>query len=48
MATKLQIINLALQNVGAARVGSVEDSELSVEANASYEIIRDVELRSNA
>lgn len=48
MATKLQIINLALQNVGAARVGSVEESELAIEANASYDVVRDVELRANA
>ena len=48
MATRIQIINLALQNVGAARVGSVEDSELAIEANQSYDVIRDVELRANA
>ncbi|MBK8270531.1 MAG: hypothetical protein IPK83_20425 [Planctomycetes bacterium] len=48
MASRLGIINLALQNVGAARVGAVEDSELSVEANQSYDTIRDVELRANA
>lgn len=48
MATKLQIINLALQNVGAARVGAIEDSELAIEAAASYDVVRDVELRANA
>ncbi len=48
MASKIQIINLALQNVGAARIGAVEDSELGIEASAAYDIIRDAELRANA
>jgi len=47
-ATKLNIINLALQHVGAARVGAVEDSELALEADQSYPFIRDAELRANA
>lgn len=48
MASKIQIINLALQNVGASRIGAVEDTELGLEADAVYETIRDAELRANA
>lgn len=47
-ATRLNIINLALQHVGASRVGSIEDSELAAEADQSYPFIRDAELRANA
>lgn len=47
-ATRLNIINLALQHVGAARVRAIEDSELAAEADQAYPFIRDAELRANA
>ena len=48
MATRLEIIKLALQHVGAARIGAIEDSELATEVNESYEPVRDAEIRANA
>lgn len=46
-ATKTDIINLALQSVGAARRGSEADTELSAEATFCYPFLKRGELRQN-
>lgn len=42
MASKVEIINLALTQIGSARIASItEDSEQAKKANAVYDLIRD-------
>lgn len=48
MASAVQICNLALQKLGAARINSLtEDGRNARECNAAYELMRDAELRAH-
>ena len=46
-STKMDILNLALQSVGATRAGSAQDTELSQEADFCYPHLKRAELRQN-